>query len=406
MDPAKTLSAATQKYWIHDFVAKQTRIILQDGSERAIPIEASETLLNSEIGQTVLDWENWRSSAFTRRGDHVDSEVYRPNSTGTSGRPTVYLDQNHWSTVAKALTQPERVPRPEDVEAAKELCHLAEDGGIIVPLSSAHLRETAPLGGELRYAVGVTMARLSAGWQLRHPNHVWRNEATNMIADELRLNRPQFSELPVTTLEPHAFLDDDTRAYAMDSRGTELFILAMSSSSVTLELLLGQGREAKPIDEWVAMNQRRTDDIAESELNVAQRRRQAWRYAWMENSDAIRHALSTLGIATSDIAHIMERAIPRMLQSQPMVSYFCELLVRRYVDQSVRWKSNDLTDMMFLSTAAGYADYVAAERHIGTQLIQLQRSRRVPVTVHLTLPELVNAIRSDGVRTISERQGA
>lgn len=58
------------------------------------------------------------------------------------GRPVVYLDQNQWSTLSKALFAPHRVPDARERHAAVELLRMAEEGHVILPLSAAHLAET------------------------------------------------------------------------------------------------------------------------------------------------------------------------------------------------------------------------------------------------------------------------
>jgi hypothetical protein len=86
-----------------------------------------------------------------------------------------------------------------------------------------------------------------------------------------------------------------------------------------------------------------------------------------------------------------------------MVGLVSELFIRRFVDHMSKWERNDLVDMFHLSSAAGYANYVCAEAHTGTQLRDAQRALGRPETVFTTLNDLVTAVRSDGARADSER---
>jgi hypothetical protein len=178
---------------------------------------------------------------------------------------------------------PDRVRNRAEIGPAQDLIHLAKDGGVILPLSSAHVRETAPLDGDRRYAVGIAMAGLSSGWQMRHPNHVWRSEITRMLATELEIEAPSDVDLPVFTLEPHAILDDDVHAFEMDPDDVNLFMLAHTSPSLILELLLHPERQpAVPIATWVERNQSITNGLAESALSTSEKRCAAFAYGWKD----------------------------------------------------------------------------------------------------------------------------
>lgn len=98
------------------------------------------------------------------------TEGFNPASPpALNRRSSVYLDQNRCRTVADALHEPARVTDVNERRAAQDLIRSANDGRIVVPLSTGHLLETAGLYGDRRYEIGVAMAHLSGGWQLRNP---------------------------------------------------------------------------------------------------------------------------------------------------------------------------------------------------------------------------------------------
>jgi hypothetical protein len=100
---------------------------------------------------------------------------------------------------------------------------------------------------------------------------------------------------------------------------------------------------------------------------------------------------------------LTDQQLAKHLTAMPMVGYLSGLFTQRYVSATTVWKRNDLLDMMFLSCAAGYADFVAAEANTGTQLAQLQRTRGRPQTVFTTLHDLVEALLASGAQTATER---
>ncbi len=63
-----------------------------------------------------------------------------------AGRPLVYLDQNHWSTIAAVREGPAGVTT-EQARAAQVLADLVHDRRILLPVSGAHLVETTPVAG-------------------------------------------------------------------------------------------------------------------------------------------------------------------------------------------------------------------------------------------------------------------
>lgn len=46
----------------------------------------------------------------------------------------------------------------------------------VLPLSTGHLLETAGLHGDRRHEIGVAMAHLAGGWQIRNPLDLWKHE--------------------------------------------------------------------------------------------------------------------------------------------------------------------------------------------------------------------------------------
>lgn len=223
---------------------------------------------------------------------------------------------------------------------------------MVLPLSSAHLREAGPLFGDRRYELGVVMASLSGGWQMRHPMPVWRHECLRMFGDVFGTTLPPAP--PVMTLEPFALLDTGADAYLVDPSDRELFQMTVTAPSLTLEMLIdSDSLPARQSDAWVEEQQAVTDRVSAMGGPVAQRRTAALESFWPEHVGTVADDIQELGWDASVLLDLGPRARRRMLSRSPMVSFVSELLIQRHVSRSTRWESNDLTDVLFLGCAAG-----------------------------------------------------
>jgi hypothetical protein len=394
------LSADRFKYWAIDFVRNELVIVTADG-QRYTEVLSTPSWPNNQVAQSVFDWERWWVFSTTVRGDALVSEAYSPTNAGPR-RPAVYLDQNHWSTVARAMVDPNHVTNINELAAALRIIELAMDGGIVLPLSSSHFVETGPLYGDRRYNLGLAMATLSGGWELRHPTAVWDNEVAVILARYAGAPLPAFSELPVVTTEPQAFLANGVRAYELES-DWELFKLVLSEPSIALSCLIDTTPEPKIVPSaWAKRNQEITDYFAGEALSNGDRRKQAAGFFWTDSIQVVASAATRVGVSPNSFLQD-PKALVQQLDSTPFLSNLSALFRLRHLDRNTRWKDNDLIDMMALSCAAAYCEYVAAERHTGTQLRQLIKGRGVPPNTFLTLAELVKALDRDGVKTAAEK---
>lgn len=158
-------------------------------------VAALVTLTRSDGSQVIADWPNDRleeSSSITsmtyeyggdslhfdtRRGDSISAELPAlTHASPMNGRSVIYLDQNHWSTLAKTLHEPARVPVVRRA-VAERLIALAQQRRVILPMSAAHLSETCQwTNNDKRYQLALTILQLSAGWQMRDPLSLRRHE--------------------------------------------------------------------------------------------------------------------------------------------------------------------------------------------------------------------------------------
>jgi hypothetical protein len=128
----------------------------------------------SNLERVELDVESAQLAVSMAGEERAVIEFCRPGQSVEqlrAGRPAVYLDQNHWSTIP-AARHGHRPVRPQEKQAALRLAELAESGQILLPVSAAHLVETTPMHGAPRVAMAGTVLALGRGWQMRNPLHV------------------------------------------------------------------------------------------------------------------------------------------------------------------------------------------------------------------------------------------
>jgi len=403
-DTPFTLSSKTFKYWVIDRATRRRGVVLQNTEEFWEPIAEDDPILVSQLKETIFDWEKWWVINTTNAGHIVFAEAYSPfQSDPLKGRPVVYLDQNHWSTVAQVLVDPKLVQKKSEVEPARELIRLASDAGVILPLSSANLHETSALYGDRRYEVGIAMGSLANGWTMRHPISVRKLELAQAIADNLGVKTPASIHRAVFTLEPNAIFFGMKDAALLPPFDPELFKLAQIAPSVILDVLLDpEGEPSLSIDKWVNANQAITDYLKNSGLKSNKKREYSYLSSLHDHWEQLTQAFALLDLPASRLANLDTKGWIKLFRSTRMVHIYTHIAMLRHLNGDANWKKNDLTDMLYLSCAAGYADFVAAEKNTTESIRQAQNSVGLESNIFPTIERLVEVLRSEGVKTASD----
>lgn len=395
--PPGPLSSDTFKYWIVDHVEHRVGFIMQSGAQ--VWSEASEVpgrAYDSQIARSIFDWDRWWVVNVTKRDHGMISQVYSPTTADAiQGRAVVYLDQNHWRTLADCVKDESQIRRKGEIGPARRLIDLQRDGKIILPVSSGNLLETSQLHGDRRYEVGRTMADLAGGWQMRHPLKVRQAEVTATVAKVLGFDPPP--ERAAFTLEPMAFMRETTDDVTlMESDDPRMFQLALSSSAVMADVLLDPDR--LPRDQaprWVEVNQQFTDWLANRPDAVKTKQVMTTIPVCQDLSNEVDAALEWAAADRADLPALSLSDVRKLLLAARMLGYYTRIATLRFMNPRTRWRANDLIDMMFLCCAVGYADYVAAENHTGEQLRQAQVAKGQSRSVFSTLEDLVNVLDGD-----------
>lgn len=323
---------------------------------------------------------------LTTRGHAIIVELPTPNdSAPVGGRPVIYLDQNHWSTLAHAIHQPDRVPRAEERSAAVRLLELVAARVVILPMSAGHMSETCKQADfEQRYQRALTLAQLSAGWQLRDPLDLRRFELRQALGTRYR----QLCLVPpaAITLEPNAVYA--SRHIAHPEMGRDLppeaqwILHTLRCAGGTLDAMLDE--EHVPMERvpgWGPQFERFAKFLAENPTGPEMKRRRTHAKFIADLGRELPEEAHRARIPPEQMSDWVLRHSETDLRNLPALGLYREVLHEKLCNPALRWEPNDLTDMMYLTAAASYCDYVVAERshasHLDSGLRRLGRTHNI-----------------------------
>ncbi|MET3452216.1 hypothetical protein [Curtobacterium sp. 1544] len=350
----------------------------------------------------VVEVHPWRREVFfkTARGDGFSSRFgSRFNSSPLHDRPVVYLDQNQWSTLSKSVNAPWRVRSDDELQAAWRLIRMASLGKVILPLSAAHLGETGSFGNdEGRYELAVTIMSCSGGWQMRDPLQVRAAEFRQVLARSA--GRPAAPVPDVFTLEPYAALDPATREGSspreapaeLPAEWTYAYTASLSNVIYASMMLDQQATPRGDMAGWVQRVQEFSTWLSgETDRTKQQRRRAAEVFMFSDATREIAQAAFDAGLTPSEMSTWTQSTWHRPELGAPAISLFRATMIDKLLG-SGQWEGNDLTDLFYPCTAAGYADHVVGERRTIGLLQQSVRRQRARVKLHRTLASVVKAL--------------
>lgn len=372
------------------------RVVLVDGRIASAPMRRTPFLASSAIASSTYFPALLRLWLETVHGNHIVLEVPAADDLAPRrGRPAIYLDQNHWSTLSKTIHSPDRVPNQDERIAAERLIAMVLADELILPLSAGHVSETCKqVDPEERYQRALTMSQLSAGWQLRDPLALRRLELRRVLT--LRYQDVCLLQPPAVTLEPNAMHSARREAefepdpsLPADARWV---VTAISAVGGMVDTLLDA--ESVPMPEasgWAAELQRFATFLKDNPTEREMRRRRT-------------HAkfIVDLGTEIAEEAHAADLRLEEMsdwtlhqsesdLRDMPALGLFREVLHERLCDPKLQWVSNDLVDMMYLTAGAAYCDHIACERQHAAFIDNSFRRMDMERVAHRSLHSLVNA---------------
>jgi hypothetical protein len=333
-------------------------------------------------------------------GDPLVVEVFDggDQSQRRAGRPVVYLDQNKWVLLGRAIHSPSKVP-PSELPAAKELIWHAEQQRVILPLSSGHYIETARVDRSWRQNLAPLMVRLSRGWLMRDPLLVRRAELRAMFRE--RVGAPVEPAVAVITLDPSQAYGKPIDVAPLGEPGwpKELRLLTETLAAVTATFAVLVEDEVTHSEAGYEVARR----WAESHQPLAEELRTNTRARELPRDLTRMRFLTDLAPDLAEVAAASGMSMERFqvwcakdaegdLQKLPYLGRMRDVIHFRLRNAGDRWEPNDLVDMMYLPCAAAYADFVVAENKTRDYLLRAQRTRSDGALVVSSIAQLMERL--------------
>jgi hypothetical protein len=388
---------------IMDRATSSAYVVMGDGFAAAMPLDPSP--FNSTSTIVRIQYVPSVNLLFmdTSRGDTIETELPTlKDPAPRGGRPVVYLDQRDWSLLANALFDPERIRNDSERDAATQLIALARAQKIILPMSFAHIGETSKWSDmDRRYRHALTLAQLSRGWQMRYPIDVWQYELQQTFVS--RFKQAALPPVDVFTLEGCAmeskpsFQDTSLwgNGFPPDLEYIRRATVCMMSYIDTI--LAAETLTMSPIPEWVDTFQLITNALAKERATPAQKRSML-RFPLLRDLEfQIAEAVHQAGVTTPDVRTWVGSHFTSDVRSMGCLGLWNEFFQDKHLNTGTKWRSNDLIDMLYLTCAAGHADYVLAERSSTSYLNQATKRLGRPIKVYSQIDDLVAALAHGGL---------
>lgn len=319
--------------------------------------------------------------------------------------PIVYLDQNHWITLARARVSPENVKKTSGVRelaAADSIWRSLDAGRIRLPLSMAHMVETARAGTKTnRPALAAAMLDGYDGWHMRHPMDVRRCELWWRLLDRPDLaptvRHIVFSRSPGTPFHSDdytPFVSDDPDIPDEGRRWVEQQAWRSSWSTVLRsESLTEEDRRAT--DAVVATWTTSHVDLAEYMRDKPYGSRDVRLVAAGRTMGDLHLEIAKValiaGMQPDDLLPILNHDhLIEFFAAMPFIGRVMEVTYQRLRNPAQSWVRNDLNDLMYLTCAAAYSDVVVTEKSMAHHLGQ---------AAPMVTPGAVVLRNLDGLRT-------
>ncbi|MFE2505992.1 hypothetical protein [Streptomyces rubiginosohelvolus] len=363
-----------------------------DGSEHMLPLGPPASGERINIVRFSYDLRGNLAEIETADGLSMEIEMPRPGQEPPiCGRPIVYLDQCHWSALANHQYRPEVVPE-KDRAAAEKITDMALSGEIIIPFSAGHFLETSALYGVKRINLASTMIRLSRGWRMRHPVRIRMSEIREVLTAEAGGVRLP-DETPAITLDATALFQDRIEPQAGPGGFAALgnMIDQISTTQAHYDILLDPDRvESRRTSEWEDHLRGISRDAEWRDLSKDRRRRASGGLALADVIHEVMRVVSASRIALTpeEVTEVLVNSLADM----PFVGLYADVLNARLSKFEAKWEANDLVDMLFLTSAAAYADVVVGERAATNYLNEAWNGRKEACPVVRTLGDAADRL--------------
>jgi hypothetical protein len=287
----------------------------------------------------------------------------------STNRRILYLDQNKWVDIARAVTYPDQNPQHRAV--LELLVREATAGRIIVPLTQTNIYETHKINvEERRFILADTQARLSQGKVFCGRHRRLEVEVIDVMRAAYGLERlPRADDWFLSDVFFEAALDwHDPR---FDETVSPRFAEAVKANPphFLFNHLMETPDEVrrKAVQKFTEgaeklkalIEERRRRDAGES---LSMRRRIYSATLVANELDVILGFLKKAGLPTKDEREVMEKCAQKLITDAP--SYDVEVEITLKIEAQPRpVTENDFRDMQTFCTVIPYADIVIGENN-------------------------------------------
>lgn len=385
---------------VMDYVSKLT-VFMRNGKEvDRIPLQTNDV---DALARVIYFPPLSRLLLETHRGDMVTMRLPTPDdSVFRKDRPVIYLDQKDWSLLANVLHDPGRIRSFVERRSGERLISLVRDFKVILPMSFGHMVETSKwTNDEHRYRHALTLLEFSDGWQMRHPYDIRVHELRQTI-QAFRHHEPN-ATLDVFTLAAGAMqpshAGDVLASLASDLTPPDANVVRAITSLTSYASILLESEPTfpGPVTEWTQNNQAFTRLLAE-QVNTSRDRKAVLAARFLDDlRPEILQAVFESGLGVHEFEPWLGELIKQDFSQMPSIGWFYATYVTKHRNRETKWFDNDLMDLMYPVTAAGYADYCVADKDKASLLLQAAKRRGQLLHVHTSIPSLLAVMDGDGI---------
>lgn len=328
----------------------------------------------------------------------------------------VYLDLNHWISLAKADTGHTSGIRYRPVLDA---CRQAvTDGVAIFPLAAAHYLEVSKIRSpRQRQDLAAVMEQLSDFWTLLCRPEVMRTEIDALVSTLLDhdVNPPPslpllgrgvfwaFGRVGMRVMEQgmditNRFRVQNPRLFDQIFRTTERKMLAGHSDDELKKLGVRGWQPDATVQRLTKLAQQEQDLAHRLDVEDKWRRGRLRdvilaRTLFFDLNDIYTEAMQARGAMVKSLLTDRERA-RCLVRSLPGSEVSTELKVAGHRNRQTKWTPNDIVDIEAMSLAVPYCDVVVTEKRACSTLRTAHLDKRMNARIIDQLDELPSVLRS------------
>jgi hypothetical protein len=317
----------------------------------------------------------------------------------------VYLDQNKWIDLARALNGDELGAPFRD--AATVICAAVDAGRASLPLSSGHMFETwKRRDAESRQSLASVMATVSKNHAIAPPWVLLPGELDRAL--QRRFGRP----LTALPLQPFGWGLAHRSGHRAPQLSQEIRDAILSANPRATDqdvtewidgVLLEGPPEDLPVGDIPQPPVEFAEQFADGESAQAQifvehgadkdlRRRAVTERSLRDIADPLHDAQVRALVTNDELIALGEDGMTEFILDLPSRAGGLELMWRQHDNAETRWHPNDLNDIAYLSTALAYCDVLVTERRWAHMFNQSDLPARFETTVLANLADLTELL--------------